>query len=70
MLNELICPTFICISVIGEVVQKKPHRIVLQEILRQNTSVSMVLPPLPTQRSDYSGLLPKFIHIIVTFLCT
>lgn len=69
MLNELICPTFICISVIGEAVQKKNHRIMLQEILRQNTSVSMVLLPLPTQRSDYSGLLPKFIHIIVTFLC-
>lgn len=48
MLNELICPTFICILVIGEAVQKKKHRIVLLEILRQNTSFSMVLPPLPT----------------------
>lgn len=54
MINELICPTFICISVIGEAVQKKKHRIVLLEMLRQNISFSMVLPPLPTQRSDYS----------------
>lgn len=69
MLNELISPTFICISAMGEAVQKKNHRIMLLEILRQNTSFSMVLPPLPTQRSDYSGLLPKFIYIIVTFLC-
>lgn len=69
MLNELMCPTFICISVIGEAVQKKNHRIVLLEILRQNTSFSMALPSLSTQRSDYSGLLFKFIHIIVTFLC-
>lgn len=32
MINELVCPTFICISVIGEAVQKKNHRIVLLEI--------------------------------------
>ena len=36
----------------------------------KNTSVSMLLRPLPKQRSDYSGLIPIFIHVIVTFLCT
>lgn len=53
MINELICPIFIGISVIGEAVQKKKHKTVLLEMLKQNTSFSMVLPPLPTQRSDY-----------------
>lgn len=67
MINELIYPTFICISVIGEAVEKKYQRIILLEILRQNTSFHGTSST--PHKEEWLQWLHKFIHIIVTFLC-